>query len=155
MYFLFFLLLVKMTFPLFTNSHWLIGCSLQMFSLKIKKAPIEIEPTTSILDGRCPCFYLVVFRVLLRGQLYLSLYDLLQRSVAVELFFFCFVWGVCDTADILASNPDAISFATGMWTCAWIIFLAFSCSCGRRMTDATWCHSLSIIPNKMGNLVRN
>lgn len=29
------------------------------------------------------------------------------------------------------------------------------CYCGRRMTDATWCHSLSIIPNKMGNLVRN
>ena len=86
----------------FTNSHWLIGCSLLnvFFRKKMKKAPIGIEPTTSILDGRCPSFYLVIFCGLLRSQLYPSLYDLLQWSVAVELFFFCVVWGICDTADI-------------------------------------------------------
>ena len=79
-----------------------------MCLLKIIKAPIGIEPTTSILDGRYPCFYSVVFRILLRGQHYPSLYDLLQWSVAVKLFFLCFVWGFCDTVDIPASNLDVI-----------------------------------------------
>ena len=71
------------------------GAVCKMFWPTIKKAPIGIESTTSIFDGRDPCFYLVIFRSLLLGQLYPSLYDLLQWSVAVELFFlFClrYLW---------------------------------------------------------------
>ena len=72
-----------------------------MFWPTMKKAPIGIESTTSIFDSRDAFFFsLVVFRSLLLGQLYPSLYDPLQWSVAVELFLFCFVWGICDIADI-------------------------------------------------------
>ena len=80
MYILFFLLLVKMTVVVFLLTPTdLLGAVCEMFfSQKMKKALIGIEPTTSILDGRCPSFYLVIFCGLLRSQLYPSLYDLLQ-----------------------------------------------------------------------------
>ena len=72
-----------------------------MFWPTMKKAPIGIESTTSIFDSRDPFFFfLVVFRSLLLGQLYPSLYDLLQWSVAVELFFLFCLGGICDIANI-------------------------------------------------------
>ena len=69
--------------PIFNQRCVIVQIVLEMIERGLfKKAPIGIEPTTSILGGRYPYFYLVVFRGLMRGQLYPSLFDL--------LIFFCF-----------------------------------------------------------------